>query len=44
MVEVSKGIPMETRITASSKWARLMERVCISGKTEKYMMANGAKV
>lgn len=43
MEGVSKGTQMVTLITDNSKLVKLMERECISGKMEKYMMGNGAR-
>lgn len=43
MVGVSKGTQMVTLIMGNSKLERQMEKVFISGKTEKYMMENGVR-
>ena len=43
MEKVLKDIQMEIHILDSSSMAKLMERVFIPGKIEKFMMGNGIR-
>lgn len=44
MAKALNGIQMAIRTSATLKWAKLMERACIRGSTEKFTMESGVKV